>query len=336
MSYEQIINNLKKKIYSPIYLLMGENTYYIDKITHFILDNFFDDDTLKDFNLDILYGKDTTIEQIILLSKQYPMMSNYRLIIIKEAQNLNKIINLTSYIQNPQKQTVLVLCHKYKNVDKRTSFYKAIDKTGVVFESPKIYDNQVSKYVKEMVAEKKYIINDITAEIIARHIGTDLSRINNELDKFQNIIKKGETITADLVQEYIGISKEYNEFELINAIWTKNTRKSFEIIDYFQSNPKSYPIQRIISNIYSSFIKLMQYHLFPNNNTLKQINLYYDAREAFMKAIKNYPYPVVKRIISLLKIYDLRSKGFEGYNISEFELLKELTFRIIGGKYTVN
>ncbi|MGI6291617.1 MAG: DNA polymerase III subunit delta [Bacteroidales bacterium] len=335
MTYEQIIDNFKKKIYLPVYLLMGENTYHIDKLTDFILENFFEDEALKDFNLEILYGKDTTVDQIVALAKQYPMMSNYRLVIVKEAQSLNKIANLTPYVQNPQKQTVLVLCHKYKTIDKRTVLYKSLEKTGGLFESPKIYDNQVAKYVKEMANEKQYLITHSTSEIIANHIGADLSRINNELDKFKNIIKEGETITPDLVQEYIGISKEYNEFELINAIWSQNAQKAFEIINYFQSNPKEHPIQKIIALFYTSFLKLIQYHFSSNKSNLRQFNIFAEAEKPFLNAIKNYPYPVVVKIIRLLKIYDLRSKGFEGYNISEFELLKELVFRIIQRKVEI-
>lgn len=336
MTYEKIIENFKKKIYLPVYLLMGENTYHIDKISNFIQDNFFEDEGEKDFNLEILYGKDSNIDQVISLAKQYPMISNYRLLIIKEAQSLMKITELAPYVQNPQKQTVLVLCYKYKAMDKRTLLYKAIDKMGGVFESPKIYDNQVAKYVKEIATEKKFLIDSYASELIAAHIGTDLSRIDNELNKFKNIIKEGESITPDLVQEYIGISKEYNEFELINAIWSKNAQKAFDIIQYFESNSKAYPIQKTIALFYTSFMKLMQYYFAANKSNLKQFNVFTaESERAFRAAVVTYPYPILMRIIHLLKIYDLKSKGYESCNIPDQELLKELTFRIIERRFEV-
>ena len=336
MTYEKIIENFKNKIYLPVYLLMGENTYHIDKICDFIEDNFFEDDSLRDFNMETLYGKDSSVDQIVSLAKQFPMMSNYRLLIIKEAQSLDKIIELASYVQNPHKQTVLVICYKYKNMDKRTVLFKALEKMGGVYESPKIYDNQVAKYVKEMATEKKFVIDNYTAELIANHIGIDLSRINNELNKFKNIVKEGQTITPDLVQEYIGISKEYNEFELINAIWERNPGKAFEIIQFFQSNPKAYPIQKTIALFYSSFLKLIQYHFSPTKNNLKQFNIFNsDAEKTFREGVKNYPYSRSTQVIHLLKIYDLKSKGFESCDIPDQELLKELTFRILEGRFEV-
>ncbi|MBP7102772.1 MAG: DNA polymerase III subunit delta [Bacteroidales bacterium] len=334
MTYEKIIDDFKKKIYVPVYLLMGENAYHIDKITHFIQENFFEDEGVKEFNMDILYGKDSSVDQIVSLAKQYPMMSNYRLVIIKEAQSIAKIADLAPYVQNPQKQTVLLLCYKYKSLDKRTLLYKAIDKMGGVFESPKIYDNQVSKYVKEIAAEKKFIIDNYTAELIASHIGTDLSRVDNEFNKFKNIIKEGASITPELVQEYIGISKEYNDFELVNAIWAKNAPKAYEIIYHFQSNPKAYPIQKTIAVLYNSFMKLVHYHFSANKSNLKQYNVFTaEAEKAFRYATTAYPYPIIMRIIHLLRMYDLKSKGFENCDTPDQELLKELTFRIIEGRY---
>lgn len=336
MDYKKIIDNFQKKIYAPIYLLMGENPYLIDKITHFIEDNFFEDESLKDFNMEILYGKDSNVPHIVSLAKQFPMMSNYRLLIIKEAKDLKKITDLLAYAQKPQKQTVLVLCYKYGRLDKRTTLYKAIEKIGCVFDSPKVYDNQVSKYVLEMVAEKKFTIDNYTAELIANHIGTDLARINNELDKFKNIILQGNSITPDLVQEYIGVSKEFNDFELVNAIFERNIHKAFTIIHFFQSNPQNNPIQRTIGVFYSSFMKLLQFHFSSTKSNLKQFNIYTrEAENSFRQGIRNFPYYHLTQVVYLLKTYDLKSKGFEGCNTPGSELLKELIFRIIEQKYDV-
>lgn len=331
MTYQNLIQSFKKKIYLPVYLLMGENDYYIDKVSNYIQDNFFDDEGVKDFNLEILYGKDTTVNEIVSLAKQFPMMSDYRVLIVKEAQNLERsIADLLPYVQNPQKQTILVLCYKYKNLDKRLSLFKAIDKMGGVFESPKVYDNQVPKYVKEIVAENKFIISDYTAQLIAIHIGTDLSRIENEIIKLKNIIKEGEEISPELVEEYIGISREFNEFELINAIWARDASKAFQIIQYFESNPKNYPNAKTLPLIYNGFIKLMQYHFAKEKRNLKTYNIFNaEAEKAFRSAVQFYTLDILKAIIHLLKMYDLKSKGHEGCDIDDHELLKELTIKII-------
>ena len=338
MPHRVIIGNLQKKIYYPLYLLMGETPYFIDKISDYFQEHFFEDEGVRDFNQQVVYGKDTRVDDLVAMAKEYPIMAEHRLLIVREAQELQKapgckdselFAPLTAYLQQPQKQTLLVLCHKYKSVDKRSAFFKAVSKVGCVFETPKIYDNQVPKYVKEMVAEKGFQMEDATAELIASHIGTDLSRIDKELDKFRNILPEGGAITRELVEEYIGISREYNGFELANALWERNLNKAYEIIRYFSTNPKNYPNPMILAMLYSSFLKIVQYHYAADKSDLRALGVMWNLQRQFQSAVKYYTLPVAIRILHLLKEYDLKSKGYEGCDTNDQELLKEVVFRII-------
>ena len=338
MPHRVVIANLQKKIYVPVYLLMGEEPYFIDRISDYFQDCFFEDEGMKDFNQQVVYGKDVRVEDIVSMAKEYPIMSDYRLLIVKEAQELQKspgskdsdlFAPLTKYLQQPQKQTLLVLCYKYKSVDKRSAFFKAVSKNGCVFETPKIYDNQVGRYVKDMVAEKHYTIDDATAELIASHIGADLSRIDKELDKFRNILPQGGKITAELVEAHIGISREYNGFELANALWERNLDKAYEIIRFFSTNPKNYPNPMILAMLYTSFLKIVQYHYAADKSDLRSLGVNWNVQRQFQSAVQYYTLPVAIRIIRLLKDYDLKSKGYDGCETQDQELLKELVFRII-------
>ncbi|MBR4492297.1 MAG: DNA polymerase III subunit delta, partial [Bacteroidales bacterium] len=311
---------------------------FIDRISDYFQEHFFEDEGVRDFNQQVVYGKDIRVDDLVAMAKEYPIMAEHRLLIVKEAQELQKASGakesdlfapLTAYLQHPQKQTLLVLCYKYKSVDKRSSFFKAANKVGCVFETPKIYDNQVPKYVKEMVAEKGFKMDDVTAELIASHIGTDLSRIDKELDKFRNIIPAGGSITKELVEEYIGISREYNGFELANALWERNLNKAYEIIRYFSTNPKDYPNPMILAMLYSSFLKIVQYHYAADKSDLRAFGVMWNLQRQFQSAVKYYTLPVAIKILRLLKEYDLKSKGYEGCDTNDQELLKEVVFRII-------
>ncbi|MBO4282438.1 MAG: DNA polymerase III subunit delta [Bacteroidales bacterium] len=338
MPHRVIIGNLQKKIYYPFYLLMGETPYFIDKICDYFQNCFFEDDGVRDFNQQVVYGKDIRVEDLVSMAKEYPIMAEHRLLIVKEAQELQKtpgskdgdvFAPLVAYLKNPQKQTIMVFCYKYKSVDKRSAFFKAANNGGCVFETPKIYDNQVPKYVMDMVAEKRFTMDGATAELIASHIGTDLSRIDRELDKFRNILPEGGKITKELVETYIGISREYNGFELANALWEHNLDKSFEIIRYFSSNPKNYPNAMILAMLYSSFLKVVQYHYASDKSNLRALGVNWSVQRQFQEAVRYYPLPVAVRVLHWLKEYDLKSKGYEGCDTPDQELLKELVFRII-------
>ena len=337
MPHRKIIEDLQKKIYFPVYLLMGEAVYFIDKVADYFQNSFFEDEGVRDFNQQVVYGRDIRADELVAMAKEYPIMAEHRLLIVREAQEMQKspgcgndiFAPLTAYLQHPQMQTLIVLCYKYKTVDKRSSFFKAVSKKGNVFETPKIYDNHVPKYVRDMVQEKGFKAEDAVVELVAAHIGTDLSRIDKELDKFRNILPPGGNITRDLVEKYIGISREYNGFELANALWERNMDKACEIIRFFSANPKNYPNPMILAMLFSSFMKILQYHYATDKSDLRAFGVMWNLQRQFQSAVQYYTLPVTIRIIRLLKDYDLKSKGFEGCDINDQELLKELVFRII-------
>ena len=330
MTYKELITSLEKKKYVPLYLLMGEEPYFIDKISNYIEEHFFEDESLKDFNFQLLYGKDTTVDQIVAFSKEYPMMSDYRLVIVREAQEVGKIEQLAGYVKNPQKQTVLVLCHKYKSLDKRTAFYKTIDSAGIVFESKEIYDNQLPAYIKEIAKEKNFTIGDAAVHLLASHIGIDLSRIDNELEKLRNIVPRNGEITAKIIEEYIGISKEYNTFEFVSAVIARNEYKVYEILNYFSANPANYIKTMIISTLYAAFYRLLQYHFSvdKSENYLKALGVFWKDVPIYKNAASFYSFSKIVNIMHLLREYDLKSKGGMGSNTEEQELIKELVFKV--------
>jgi DNA polymerase-3 subunit delta len=331
MEYKELITSVENKKYAPIYLLMGEEPYFIDKVSNYIEEDFFEDETAKDFNYQLLYGKETSIEQIVAFSKEYPMMSDYRLVIVREAQEVGKIETLVEYVKNPQKQTVLVLCYKYKSLDKRTAFYKTIDKVGIVFESAKIYEDKLPAHIKNIAKEKGFIIGDVAVNLLASHIGVNLSRIDNEMEKLRNVVPKNGEITTQIIEEYIGISKEHNIFEFVTAVVARNEFKAYEILNYFSANPASYAKTMTISELYKAFYRLLQYHFSVNKNEdyLKSLGVFWKDAPIYKTAASFYSFSKIVRIMHLLRKYDLMSKGVNNTtSIEEQELIKELVFQI--------
>jgi len=331
MEYKDLITALSKKQYAPLYLLTGEDEpYYVDKVSNYIETHFFEDESAKDFNFQLLYGKETTIDQIVAFSKEYPMMSDYRLVIVREAQEVGKIEQLAEYVKNPQKQTVLVLCYKYKSIDKRTTFYKTMNANGIVFESKKIYDNQLPVHIKAIAKEKGFEIGDVAVNLLASHIGTDLSRIDNELEKLRNIVPKNGEITTQIIEEYIGISKEHNVFEFVSAVIARKEHKVYEILNYFSSNPASYIKTMTIPALYAAFYRLLQYHfsIDKSENYLKALGVFWTDTLMYQQAASFYSFGKIVKIMHLLRKYDLMSKGGMGTNIEEQELIKELVFQV--------
>ena len=329
MEYNEIIASFEKKEFSPIYLLMGEEAYFIDKLGSYIEDHFFEDEAMKDFNFQLLYGQDVSAGEIAAYSKEYPMMSDYRLLIVREAQSVDKIAQLAEYMKKPQRQTVLVLCYKGK-FDGRTEMYKAITKNGVVFDSKKVYEDHLPNHIRNIAKEKKMRIDDAAVNLLATHIGVDLFRIDNELEKLINVIPQGGEITSQIIENYIGISREYNSFELVSAIIARNEKKAYEILNYFSTNPKNFEKTVTISSLYTSFFKLLQYHFSVDKSEsyLKSIGVFWKEIKPFMYASSYYSVARIVNIMHLLRKYDLMSKGAFGNNTDEPELLKELTFQI--------
>jgi len=331
MTFEQIIENLKNKIYHPIYLLHGEESYFIDEISDYIEANVLDE-MEREFNLTILYGRDCTVDAIVSAAKRYPMMANYQVIIVKEAQDVPKLEELAEYIEKAVPTTILVLAHKTKKVDSRKIFFKRADKFGVTFESKKLYDNQVAAWIKGFVTKKNYDIDQKSCSLLVEYLGGDLSKIANELEKLMLNIPQKSMITPEIIEKYIGISKDYNVFELNKALATKNVLKANQIITHFALNPKENPIQKVIPIVFSFFLKLLLYQ----TNVKK-------ANPADLKAIVGTPFlqdyesaarlfTVQKTaiIIGYLREYDVKSKGVDSTAFVEGgDLLKELVFKIL-------
>ncbi|MDR0605197.1 MAG: DNA polymerase III subunit delta [Bacteroidales bacterium] len=330
MEYKELMASLADKKYVSVYLLTGEEPYFIDKVSNYIEDHFFEDEALKDFNFQLLYGKDVTANQIVAFAKEYPMMSDYRLIIVREAQNLDNIAYLTDYVKNPQKQTVLVLCYKNKKLDGKTTLYKTISKLGIVFNSAKIYEDQLPEHIKNIVKEKGFQIGFSALNSLATHIGTDLSRIDNEIEKLINIVPKNAEITLPVIEKYVGISKEYNIFELVKAVISRNPSNTYKILNYFSTNPVGYAKTLTVPALYTAFYQLLQYHFSVDktDNYLKAVGVFWKDLSVYRDAASFYTVHKIIKIMHLLRKYDLMTKGGTGVNIEEQELMKELIFQI--------
>ncbi|MCB0433021.1 MAG: DNA polymerase III subunit delta, partial [Mangrovimonas sp.] len=257
---KQLIEDIQKKKLKPIYFLMGEEPYYIDRISEFIDQNVLSDDE-KGFNQMVIYGRDASIDEIVSNAKRFPMMAEYQVVIVKEAQDLSRTIEqLADYAKNPQPSTILVLNYKYKTIDKRKTLYKTLQKTGVVFESKKLYENQVADWIRRVLSPKDYTISPKAAQMLVEFLGTELSKINNELEKLQILLPKGAQITPEHIEENIGISKDFNNFELRKAIGERDVFKVQRIVKYFGDNPKDNPMVVTVSLLFNYFSQLLQLH----------------------------------------------------------------------------
>ena len=337
-SFDQIIKDLKNKVYSPVYFLQGEESYYIDKISDYIESHVLSESE-KEFNQTIVYGKDVDVLTLISIAKLYPMMSNYQVVMVKEAQDIRNLISkgdkdpLIEYIQQPLASTILVLCYKYDELDKRTRFAKAVSKHALLFTSSKVYDNKIPEWVNQYVLSQAYRINPKAAALIGEYLGNDLSKISNELDKLMLNLKKGDEINVLHIEEFIGISKDYNIFELQAAIGKKNVLKANRIANYFAANRKNNPIVVTIPQLYSYFSKVLSYHALQREHAdSKTIASELGVNPYFVKdyetAAKAYPAHQVIKIVGYLREYDLKSKGVDS-SADEGELLKELVFKIL-------
>lgn len=327
----QITKDIKAGNYKPIYFFMGEEPYYIDKLTDFIDDNVLSEDE-KGFNQMTIYGRDTTIEEVISHAKRYPMMADRQVVIVKEAQELSRNIDkLEAYVENPQPTTILVFAYKYKTLDKRKKVTKLLDKVGVVYESKKLYENQVGDWIKRVLSGQGYSIEPKAAAILVEFLGTDLSKISNELDKLKIILPKGHTFTPKDIEENIGFSKDYNNFELRKAIGEKNQVKAYQIIDYFAQNPKDNPLVVTTGLVFGFFSQLLQYHGLKDKSQFNaakvlKVNPYFI--KDYEIAFKNYPMKKVSAIVAALRDIDVKSKGVGASSISQHDLLKELLIHI--------
>lgn len=333
MTASDIIKDIKARKLKPIYLLHGYESYYIDLISNYLEENMLSD-AEKGFNQTILYGKDTEIMTVLSAAKRYPMMSDYQLVLVKEAQDLKidkAAEQFQAYCENPLKSTVLVLCHKYDKFDKRKKVYKIIEKNGIVFESASIYDNKVPAWIEDFIKSKGYHINPAATVLLGEYLGNDLSKVANELEKLMLNVPQGQEIGTREVQNNIGISKEYNVFELQNALARKDAFKANQIVNYFEANPKANPMVLVMGNLSGWFTKILKYHYVKDKSqAAKELGVNPYFLKDYEMAARNYSLGKTFDVVSLLREYDLKSKGVDSTGNTEAgELMRELVFKII-------
>ncbi len=342
MTLDQIISDLSKKIYAPVYFLSGDEPYFIDQISNFIENNVLSESE-KEFNESIVYGKDLDVPTLISYAKRYPMMSNYQVVIVKEAQSLKGLLSkdnpeketrdiFIEYIQNPLASTLLVLCYKYKNIDKRTKLYKTLQKHAVLYESKKIYPDKIPAWIEMLVQKNGYTIEPKALQLMSSYLGNDLGKIENEFSKLTLHLKKGDRISADLVHKNIEINRDFNIFELQEAISSRNVYKANMIVQYFSKNPKSNPFMMTVAQLYSYFLKVLTYHTLKDRSrgsaaSALGVNPFFVSD--YETAARAYSKENCIRNISIIREYDNRSKGIRNANTEAGELLREMVFKIV-------
>ena len=332
MTYEQILADIKKRVYYPIYFLMGEEPFFIDTISN-ELENTILDEAERSFNQVVLYGSDVSVNDIMSQARAFPMMSDYLVVIVKEAQNVDNIDSLADYIEKVPPTTILVINYKYKKLDKRRALAKYIDKKGVLFESKKLYDNNIPEWITKYLAAKKYNITPKATQMIADFLGNDLHRVRNELEKLMVALPPSKRIDDADVEYNIGISKDFNVFELQKAIGSKDLPKANRIINYFGDNPKENPIFMVISVLYGYYTKLLKLHFSKDKNkstvaTMLGVNLFFV--NDYFEAVRNYSWTDCMNCIEVLREFDLKSKGYNSTSdISQKELYREMLFKLM-------
>ncbi len=333
MNFEQAKSDILAGKFSPVYLFMGEEPYYIDELTTLLMDKVIPEEE-RDFNQYILYGKDSNVIDLITAARRFPMMSERQLIVVREAQDLSKIEELEVYIKNPLKSTILVLNYKGGSLDKRKKLYASIDKNGIIVESPKIPDYKMPAFIVSYIKAKGLAIDQKGAQMLTDYLGNDISKLSHEIEKLQISLPAGQkAITPDLIEQNIGISKQYNNFELLKAVIEKDIFKVNRIADYFEKNPKNNPYIMTLSILFNFFSNLMICYWAPNKteqgiaNELGFRNTF-QAKD-YVLALKHYNAFKCMQIISLLRTYDAKGKGVDNVSTPDGELLKELLFKII-------
>lgn len=331
-SVEQIMSDLQKKKYHPVYFLSGDESYYIDQVSDYIHEHVLNEGE-KTFNQIIIYGKDSDALSIMNAAKRFPMMSSHQVVIVKEAQEIKDFDNLVHYIENPLASTLLVLNYKYKKPDKRKKVFRSLQKHATVLNAKKLYDNQVPAWISAYVSSKNCSIEPKASVLLLEFLGSDLSKISNEIDKLIISLEGSDKrITSALIERNIGISKDFNNFELQNALGKKDIRKANQIINYFAANQKNHPLVLTINTLYAYFSKLLIYYWIKDkskDNLAEQLGVRPFFVKDYVEAARNYNANKVISIISILREYDLKSKGYKGSTISPGDLLKELIFKIL-------
>lgn len=331
-SYDEIMSDLRKRIFRPVYFLAGDEPYYIDLITDFIAEKVLTEEE-KAFNQVVLYGEDTTISAIIDTAKRFPMMASHQVVIVREAQSLRKTEDLALYLEKPLLSTILVINYKYKVIDKRTKLYKTLEAQGVYFESMRLRDYQVAPWAERYLMTKGVKIDPGASALLSEYLGTDLHKIANELDKLLITLPAGKpVITGQLIEKNIGISKDFNNFELQKAVGERNVLKANRIVNYFGENQKDNPITLTVASLFSLFTKLLAYHYLTEkskNNVAAALKINPFFVKDYEVWATRYNASRTINIISLLRTYDLKSKGFGDAGTEPGDLLKEIIYKIL-------
>lgn len=349
-TFDDIEAEIRKNIFHPVYLLQGEEAWFIDQLSD-LLERTVINESEREFNQTIVYGRDTEPHELAAAARRYPMMSNYQLVSVREAQDIKSLFrkkkgdegsdennpnekkdSLTEYVTNPLKSTVLILSVKGTQLDKRTSLYKTIEKNGVVFNSKSLYDDKLPDFISQYLRGKGFQAKPEAQRLIAESIGNDLSRITNECDKLMLNLKPGSSIGTAEVEKYIGISKEFNVFMYASAIGERKNQTALNIAAYFSKNPKSGPIQLILGTLYSHFTRIMLVHTLNDKNRASVasalgINPFF--ANDYIQHTRQYQPKQIRKVISILREFDLKSKGIKVTNASEGELIREMTLRIL-------
>lgn len=333
-NFDDVFMDIKQKKYHPIYWFEGNEAFFIDELVNYMVSHVLDESE-RDFNQDVVYGRDVNPAQLVEMARQYPLMSERRLVVVKEAQNLesNKLDQLEAYFEKPSETTILVFAYKGKTLDKRKKIAKLIDKSGILFESKQLWDNQISGWVKQYVAQMNFDITPKAAQMIADYLGTNLSKIANELGKLKLNLQPGHKINDLDIETHIGISKDFNPFEYIKAIAARDVAKANTIALHFGQNDKNNPLAMTLALLYNFWSKVMALHFEKSSNRedlarkMGFRNAY--AASDYFLAKQNYPATKIFENISLLREFDLRYKGVESGNIGDGDLYKELTYRMM-------
>lgn len=334
MELQPILTALKGKQYQPIYFLHGQESYFIDLISNYIEKHVLSESE-RAFNQSVFYGKDVDHKDIVDAARRFPMMAAHQVVLLKEAQEMRSLAELLSYVNQPTPTTVLVICHKHKKLNMTSKLAKALKKNAVIFESKPLYDNQVPAWIGSYLKDKKLNISPKVAALIAENLGTDLSKVANELDKLAINLPAGATVDDAAVEEHIGISKDFNVFELQRAIGLRDHLKAQRILNYFASNPKKAPLVVLVGTLYNYFSKIFLFHAAKNFAEKELLSTLQLRSSYFLKeyraAARNYPRTKTEDIITLLKTYDLMAKGvgYNGTGKPEGELMKEMVWRIM-------
>ncbi len=333
-TFDSIMADLRARKYSPIYYLMGEESYYIDKISDFIEENVLTPEE-RDFNQTVMYGSDVTVGSIVETARRYPMMAEHQVVIVKEAQKLKALEPLEKYAQKPQSSTILVFCHKYGKIDGRKKVFTEIAKTGVIFESKKLKDRELVPFIRKYLQAKGASIDPKSEQIIADSIGADLNRLTGELDKVLIALPENDKrVTPEVVEKQIGVSKDFNTFELRDAIVNRNAFKANQIANYFDINPKAGSFYQILPMLFNYFQNLMIAFYCPQKGSPEAVAKWLDMKNIwavkdYMTGMRNYSGMKVMQIISKIREIDAKSKGIDNPNTPSGELMKELIFFIL-------